>query len=466
MSRQQTPELERVIILGAGLAGMFAAAACTGGGRTVTVLERDTLPSVPDPRAGVPQGHQPHVLLYRGLLALEQLMPGLGAALAGAGAVEIDTGDLAWLGEVGWSLYRSPQFRILSATRPLLEHLVLTRVRGQRGVSVLDGTRVVSVRRGGDSPWQVITGDGGVHDADLVVDASGRGSRSPTWLAEAGVGPSVISEVNAHTGYATRVYAVPPGRIEPAGVVVLQRPETLAGGLALPVEGGRWLVAAVGSGEHRPPRDTEEFEAFLRGLPDPALAEVVDSGEPLSEVAVHRQTANRRYHYDRVRSWPEALVVVGDALCAFNPVYGQGVAVAACEALLLRDALQRGWRRDSGRRLLRDFARLTALPWDIATSQDLRKPTSDGVPSVVAALTGRWTEELNRLSVHGDERAAWALTRVYHLMASPRVLMSPRLMAAAARARISGYGPRNERPRIVTPSPDVSDGASSSARFS
>lgn len=439
----------RVVVLGASLAGLFAAAACAGDGRVVTVLERDRLPVGPEPRPGVPQGRQPHVLIYRGLTALEELMPGLGSELAAAGAVEIDTGRLAWLGEVGWTLYGARQFHILSATRPLVEQVVLRRVRQLPGVVLVDGSRVTALRRGEGAAWEVGTADGAVHGADLVVDATGRGSRLPTWLLEAGVDPGSVSEVDAHTGYATREYAVPVGLVEPAGVVVQQTPQTCVGALALPVEDGRWLIGALGSGERRPPRDPKEFERFVRALPDPALAEVMDLSEPVSDVAVHRQTANRRHHYERVRSWPSGLLVLGDALCAFNPVYGQGVAVAACQALALSRALARGLRPGGERRLLREFGRLTALPWAIATGQDLRMPTTEGSPSLVGTVSGRWTDELTRLAAHGDADAAWALARVYHLMATPRALMHPRLVAAVVRARARGPGPANPRPPIV-----------------
>jgi flavin-dependent dehydrogenase len=439
----------RVVVLGASLAGLFAAAACAGGGSSVTVVERDVLAEQAGPRAGVPQSRQPHVLLYRGLLALEQLLPGLGGELRAAGAVGLDTGDLAWLGDAGWSPYGSRQFRILSLTRPLLELLVRRRVRELPGVTLRDGSRVVSMRPGRHSPWEVVTDDGVLHRADLVVDATGRRSRLPRWLAEAGIGPVAVSEVDARTGYATREYAVSPGRVVPAGVVVLQTPAVPAGGLALPVEGGHWLVAAVGSGKHRPPRDVDGFEAFLRALRDPAVSEVVAAGRPLGDVATHRQTASSRRQYERVRPWPSGLLAVGDAFCAFNPIYGQGITVAACEALLLQRAMRRGLRPGAERRLLRDFARLTALPWAIATSEDLRLPTSTGTPTRAQALLGRWSREVARLSAHGDDRAQWALTRVYHLMSSPVVLFHPALVLAATRARLRDGGRANPRPRIT-----------------
>jgi 2-polyprenyl-6-methoxyphenol hydroxylase-like FAD-dependent oxidoreductase len=438
-----------VVVLGAGLAGALAAAAAALDGRSVVVIERDVLPAAPVPRRGVPQGRQAHVFLLRGLLAVEELLPGFRTALHDAGAVALDTGDLAWLGEFGWAP-TVRQFEVLSATRPLFEQVVLDRVRALPGVMIRDGTQVEGLRRVTDAgTWAVDLQGGATVTAHLVIDATGRSSRLPQWLSALGLSTPATTEVDARIGYATRVYAVPPGAVRPAGVVLQQTPATQSGGLALPVEDGRWLVGVVGAAERRPPRGEVAFEGFVAGLHDPALAELVDAGVPVGDVAVHRQTGNLRRHYDRMRDWPTGLLVLGDSLCAFNPVYGQGVTVAACEALLLRDALRRGLRPGDERRLLRRFGRVAAVPWAIATSEDLRYPSSTGDLSWGRELFGRWTRELGRLSAHGDAVAHSSLARVYHLMAGPRVLLDPRLVVAAVRARIRGYGPVVERPVIV-----------------
>jgi 2-polyprenyl-6-methoxyphenol hydroxylase-like FAD-dependent oxidoreductase len=390
--------------------------------------------------------------LYRGLLAVEQLLPGFTAEMLDAGAVAIDTGDLAWLGEFGWSPGGARQFEVFSASRPLFEHMVLRRVRAMSGVEVRDRVRVESVRRGGpgDPPWLVELTDGSIEAADLVVDASGRGSRLPMWLSAEGVGPVRTSEVDARIGYATREYAVRTDDVKPAGIVLQQTPQTLAGGIALPVEGNRWLVGAIGAGDRRPRRDAAGFSEFLDGLCDGALSEIVRNAQPLGDVAVHRQTANRRHHYERVRKWPSGLLVIGDALCAFNPIYGQGITVAACEALLLRRAIARGFGPGDEQRLLRGFCKVAALPWAIATGEDLRYPTSTGKGSPGQALLHRWTSELGRMSAHGDELAQTSIARVYHLMAPPWLLFRPALLAGAVRARIRGYGPPTPRPQILT----------------
>ncbi|WP_258725595.1 NAD(P)/FAD-dependent oxidoreductase [Cellulomonas sp. NS3] len=445
------PQPRHVVVLGASLAGSFAAAAAAAAGRTVTVLERDELPDAPRPRSGVPQGRQPHVFLYRGMLAVEELLPGFRDELHAAGAVEIDTGTLAWNSERGWQPTGRPQFAVLSATRPLFEDVVRRRVAALPGVTLRDGVRVTGLRRGdvGAGPaWWVDLADGTSVAADLVVDATGRSSRLPVWLAAAGVAPARVTEVDAHVGYSARVYALDPGSVAAPGIVIQASPDDPRGGIALPVEGGRWIVGGVGVGQ-RPPRDADALAAYLAGLRDGALAELHAAGRPEGDVAVHRQTGNRRHHYEDVRNWPAGLLVVGDAMCAFNPVYGQGVTVAACEALVLRDALRRGLRDGDERRLLRRFARVAALPWSIATGEDLRYASSDGRQPAVTALLGRWTRELGRLSVHGDELAHSTTMRVYHLMGSPWLLLRPGLVAAALRARVRGYGPAAGRPAIV-----------------
>ncbi|MFJ9006087.1 NAD(P)/FAD-dependent oxidoreductase [Streptomyces canus] len=454
---------DHTVVIGAGMAGLLAAAALGAAGRPVTVLEQDhdlpgqgpeqdlgQSPRTPAPRAGVPQGRQPHVLLHRGLCAIEELLPGLRAQLIAAGGVPLDTGNLAWLGQQGWAPFGTPAFELVSATRPLVEHLVRRRVTALPGVSLLTDVRVRGLGRApsGDG-WLVERADGPPLHADLVVDASGRASRLPRWLTLLGHDDVPTSTVDARFGYAGRVYSAPAdvlGRV--AGVVVLPTREVPAGGVALPVEGGRWLVAAVGAGEHRPPRDPKGFDDFLNRLRDPALADLASLARPVGEVAVHRRTGNVRHHYERLRHWPAGLLVTGDSLCAFNPVYGQGITVAAVQALLLRRSLAGGTAPGWEGRLLRRFARAADLPWTIATGEDLGHLGTGRRSGGVAELFGRWSGEVDRLAAHGDVRAQRTLDRVYHLMDSPTCLFDPRLVASVIRARLLGLPAPTPRPPL------------------
>jgi flavin-dependent dehydrogenase len=443
----------KVVIIGASLAGLFAAAAVAGAGAQAVIIERDVLPDVPLPRKGVPQGRQPHLLLYRGLLAAEELMPGIRQDLLDHGAVPFDTGTIAWLDEYGWSPTWIPAYETVSATRPLLEHLVRERVRRLAGVTLHEGVRVTDLHRDAHC-WQVVREDDATVQADLVIDASGRGSRLPHWLRELEIQVSEPLTVDARLGYACRTYrAIGEPPIETA-VVIAATPQTGRGALAIPVENGNWLVIAVGYGDRRPSRSAAEFDEFLSTLPDPAIADLTRHLEPVGDIAIHRQTGNRRNRYGRSRTWPAGLVAVGDAYCAFNPVYGQGITVAACQALLIRDALKHD-RTPTGRgplvtrRLQRRIGAAADLPWSVATTEDLRHPSSSGSQTRVQWLVGLWTDQLARLVAHGDRAAYLAFARVYHLMAAPAMLFNPRVIFSVCRAAVRGMPEQNPRPRAL-----------------
>jgi hypothetical protein len=291
-------------------------------------------------------------------------------------------------------------------------------------------------------------------EADLVIDASGRGSRLPHWLSELGIPLSQPLTVDARLGYACRTYrAVGEPPIEVA-VVIAATPQTGRGALALPVEDGQWLIQAAGYGDRRPSRDEAEFDEFLASLPDPAIAELTQHLEPVSRVTIHRQTGNRRNRYGQSRAWPAGLLAVGDAYCSFNPVYGQGITVAACQAVLIRDALQRD-RTPAGRGPLRTrrlqlrIGATADLPWSVATSEDRRHQSSLRPQSPSQRLIGRWTGQLAQLAAHGDRAAYLAFARVYHLMASPAMLYHPTVIASVCRAAIRGMPKAAPRPAAL-----------------
>jgi flavin-dependent dehydrogenase len=442
-----------VVIIGASLAGLFAAAAAATAGARTMIIERDVLPDQPVPRKGVPQGRQPHVLLHRGLLAAEELVPGIRGDLLSHGAVPFDTGTMAWLGEYGWLPTWIPAYQTVSATRPLLEQLVRQRVGDLDGVTIREGVRATDLKRNARH-WQVVCEDATVLQADLVIDASGRGSRLPHWLGELGIPVTEPLAIDAHLGYACRTYRCigkPPIDI---AVVIAATPQTGRGALAIPVEDGQWLIIAGGYGDRRPSRVVEEFDEFLATLPDPAIFDLTRHLEPISDIAIHRQTGNRRNRYGKSRAWPAGLLAVGDAYCAFNPVYGQGITVAACQALSIRDGLKHD-RTPAGhgpmetRRLQRRIGAVADLPWSVATTEDLRHPSSTGSQSRLQRLVGLWTAELARLAAHGDRGAFLAFARLYHLMASPAMLFNPAVIFSASRAAVRGMPEVNPRPRAL-----------------
>ncbi len=447
-----------VVVLGASFAGLLAGAAAARAGHEVTVVERDEPPAPAQPRPGVPQGRQPHVLLRRGLLAIETLLPGVEEELLALGGVRFNTGAMPWLGEYGWLPQTEWGHDIVSLTRPLLEEVVRARVAALPSVSLVSGTTVTGLRPVGGR-WALDVRDGSPLAADLVIDAAGRSSRLPHWLAGLGVEVPEPETVEAHAGYASRTYR---GRIPlETGVVVAALPATGTGGLVLPVEQDRWLVCAVGFGALRPGRDPAAFLDALAALRDPAVLDIALALEPEGEVRVHRQTGNRRYAYGRAGGWRPGLLVVGDALCAFDPVYGQGITVAAMQAEVLGTALQRPPTSLAGtRRLQRRLAAVADLPWAVATSEDLRMPSSEGEQDRRQRLFSVWTRRLTRLAAGGDEDCTRAFASVYHLMGSPRRLFGPGVVVAVARSCVRGVPAAAARPAVLDrlrPADDTGD---------
>lgn len=420
----------RIVVLGGSVAGCFAAAALAGDGREVLVLERDELTGRPQPRKGVPQGGQPHVFLLRGLREAEGLLPGLTDQLRRAGAVPVDTGGLPWLSEWGW-LPPGPPIEILSMSRPLLEQHVREMATALPGVTLRDRSDVREVRRHGDS-WGVALADGGEVHADVVVDATGRSSRLVGWLEHEGLPRPTESIVDAQLGYATRVFAgAVPGL---PGIIVPIDSRSLSGGMALPIEGDRWLLAAIGCGDRRPPRDEAGHLAALEALGDPVIAELARDLEPCGDVAVHRRTDNRRLHWEQLAALPPGLLVVGDALCAFNPAYGQGVTVAAMQGGVLRRHAGSITAGVSLRPLQRRLAACTRLPWLVAAGGDAHLRTTTGTGTSAERMVDAWGRRLTRAAAAGDASALDALSRAYHLIAPPSTLVRPRVVVAGLRA--------------------------------
>ena len=448
MTNPPRPPPRRVVIVGASFAGLFAAAAIAKAGAEVTLLERDRLTDRAESRPGVPQGVQPHILLQRGLLTAEDLLPGFEQGVLDAGGRRLDTGKFPWLGPHGWSPIHLPSYDILSVSRPVLELLVRGRVLEISGVSLRDDFRVSGLGQTVDG-WEVSGSTGETVLGDVVVDASGRGSRLPRWLAELGYPIPDPERVEAKLGYASRRYQGPDPPPLETGLVIVATPASPVGSTILPIEDGQWLVLAAGYGERRPSRDTDQFDAFHSSVRDSSAADLVSCLQPLGDVAVYRQTGNRRIPYARVARWPRGLLVTGDALCTFNPIYGQGVTVAAVQAELLGKAIGDVHDVRSTRRLQRRLRAVTNLPWSIATSEDARQPTSSGQQTAAQRLLSGWTDRMDRLAVGGDPACAMALRQVYHLMGAPSLLFSPRVVTAVLRSYIRGVPPPLPRPAVL-----------------
>jgi flavin-dependent dehydrogenase len=444
------------VVVGGGLAGMLAARVLSDHFDRVTLIERDRFSETPAARKGLPQGRHVHGLLERGRKVMERFLPGLSEELVGAGAELLDwTRDIAWMGPYGWYVRFPGDLRQLASTRDLIDWgvrrrvVALSNVRITQGADVAglilgpgDGARVAGIRirpRMVDSEFDRL---GAELAADLVVVADGRNSRLPEWLTALGYEPPEETVVNSFQGYASRFYR-PPAEFEPdwKGLYIQQAPPAdPRGGLVARVEGGRWLVSLVGGDGHYPPTDEGGFLDFARSLRSPALYEAIAGAEPLSPIAGQRATENRLRHYDCLGRFPDGVVAVGDAVCAFNPVYGQGMTAAALGAEVLDHWLWEGSSHRGpgrGRVFQRRLARATVDAWQLSSAADYRFRATEGPPQGrLARLTGGY--------VSGVMRAAttrpWVRRRlldVLHLVRPPSALFGPAVLAHLAWDRLA-----------------------------
>jgi len=373
------------LVVGSGVAGLLAARVLSDVFETVTVLERDAEPGDPAPRAGAPQGFHPHALLRRGQLVMERLFPGFVDSIVVMGAVPVDQGSEAQIAVGGRRgvAFDAP-YKTLSMTRGLLELCLRRHVAAVPNISIRYGADAQELLF--DGPARKATGVAArigeaqqSFAADLVVDATGRAAQAMKWLTSAGFRAPRETAIGLDFGYATALFDIPKDFDGGWKVMFLipKPPHEAVAGTAFEVEGNRWMVAIAGRGAQRPTADPEAFVPFAKGLSDQRLYQWIARARRVSEVKTYRFAASTRRHYERLENHPEGFLAIGDALCSFNPVYGQGMSVAAMEAEVLSELLSA--RAGAGTELSglwREFyprcAKAIDVPWTMARDLDMQ----------------------------------------------------------------------------------------------
>jgi 2-polyprenyl-6-methoxyphenol hydroxylase-like FAD-dependent oxidoreductase len=436
---------EHAVVIGGSIAGLVSAAVLSRHFERVTILERDRLPENIELRKGVPQGTQPHILLKGGQMILEQLFPGFTAELEAAGAVSVNMGgDLRWFAMGTWRPRFESSVEILGASRPLIEATVRRHLAQNPKITFIQEASVKGLATDADNT-QVIGVDidhrfmGELTvAADLVVDASGRGTHAPEWFEALGFEPPAITAVNAFAGYSARYYEVTPG-MNFKGMYVQPSPLTgPRGAVLLPNEGNRWHVALIGIAGDYPPNGDEQFLEFARSLPTPEIYNILKDAKPLGHAAVgFRKSENRMYHYEQLPRYLENFVAIGDAVFAFNPVYGQGMSVAAVSALDLDKALNEQCDLSDNliglaERFQKALGETLAMPWQLATGEDLRwqateiegyYPPPDAQAIEMGAYMGKVFAAANR-----STEVLETFIRVQNMIESPAAFFSPDMM--------------------------------------
>ena len=432
---------KQAVVIGAGMAGLTAAGALSDRFDQVVVLERDTLPSEPAHRAGTPQARHVHALLLSGQRALSELFPGFEQDLARAGAVPLRAGldvrverpgyDPFPQRDLGWFGY--------AASRPTIERAVRRRVESRGSTTLYQRCRVQEVLAtpNGDEVTGVRyeNGDGASETiaADLVVDASGRGALTLALLQSIGRPLPEETTIGIDLGYATCVFAIPDdASTDWKGVMTFgQAPQNSRGGLMLPLEGNRWMTTIGGRHGDGPPGDAEGFLTYAKALRTPTIYNAISRAKRLDGVARYGFPQSVRRHFERLDVFPRGLLPIGDAICRFNPVYGQGMSVAALEARLLLRLLERPGEDSNpiaglGPAFFAEVQTLIETPWSAAIL-DFVFPDTRGQRPADFETTLKFGIALTRLAA--EDPAVHKLTmEVQHLLKPRSVYRDPTLV--------------------------------------
>ncbi len=426
---------ERAVVLGAGMAGLLTARVLSDRYQQVIIVERDSVVGVGDARRGVPQGRHAHALLARGQRILEELFPGLQQELTDSGIYSCDlAGNLRWYFNGAPLRQMDSGLLSVSATRPQLEDHVRRRVIGLPNVRLCDQTVVnglESVDGGSRIVGVHLTGvaDGAEPElvaADLIVDATGRGSRTPAWLAELGYQRPPEEKVKIDLAYTTRLFKLgsdPYG--EDLSINSVARPDNPRGAFFARLDEEVAMLSLTGILGDHPPRDDDGFLEFTKSLDASEIYETVKGSVPLGDAVTFHVPASVRRRYDKLTRFPDGFLVIGDGVCAFNPVYGQGMTVAAMEAVALAEHLDRGPARPL--QFFKELKPIVDVPWDISAGGDLAFPGVEGKRTAKVRMGNRYISRLHS-AAQRDGRFTKAFFRVAGLVDPPQALMRPSLM--------------------------------------
>lgn len=437
------PARHHAVVIGAGMAGLTAAQALSRHFRKVTVIERDTLPAEAAPRRGTPQCQHAHMLLAGGLQALQTLFPGFEKDLAEAGAVKVRTGKDIRFERPGFDPFpiRDLGFDIFSMSRPLLEALTRGRVLQTPNIGICMRSRVTKLVASRDTTrveavhYECDDGPAVTVEADLVIEASGRCGLTLQLLEELALPKPEDTQIGIDQAYASTIVERPDHAAEWLGNITLpSAPASSRGAFLFPIEKQRWLLSVGGNHGDAPPGDRDGFMEFVRSLRTPTIHDAVRDARPLTDIVRYQLPCSIRRHFERLESFPAGLLVTGDALCRFNPVFGQGMSVAAQEAVILDRLLTEDVPME---RLARDFFAAIqdtiATPWGVAVN-DFVYPATRGVRPADLAQRLQYGVALTRLAAEDPE--VHRLTVEVSQLLKPQAALREPMLAARVMALI------------------------------
>ncbi|GAA1074460.1 MAG: FAD-dependent monooxygenase [Nocardiopsis sp. BM-2018] len=432
------------VVLGAGVAGLFAARVVAESHAKVTLIDRDELSVPVSARRGLPQAGHLHGLLARGQQIMEEHFPGITEELIADGAQHGDVArDVRWIIN-GRHLRRADSgLTVITCTRPFLERHIRERLLEVPEVELSPSTDLLRLVTAPDgrTVTGVVVERGGVEEevpADLVVDATGRGSRTPLWLAELGFGRPEEEKHKIGLGYTTRFYRTSHEAFEgDISINTVASAGIPRGTICQKVDGGRTIVTAYGIlGDHAA-TTPDGFMEFIGSLAAPDIQRVLERSEPITDPVQYRFPTNLRRHYERLTDFPEGLLVIGDAVCSFNPSYAQGMTVAAMSSLVLRRHLAQEVRPAPTSYFKSLAEEAVDGVWQMAVGADLSFPEVEGVrDEAVLRAHEHVTRVQHAAALSGEVAARYA--RVIGLVDPPSALGDPEFLELLDRVEAAG----------------------------
>jgi 2-polyprenyl-6-methoxyphenol hydroxylase-like FAD-dependent oxidoreductase len=432
---------EKALVIGGSIAGLLAARILSEFYEEVLIIEKDKKNEKDLARTGVPQGSHGHALLKSGEEILNELFPGIVDELIADGSVKSDfTSELAWNHHGSWKMKYHAGVSIIQQSRPFLEWHIQRKLEMIPNISFLYGTKAIKLLIDSDSTE--VTGieiqkDGSTatYKVDFVVDATGAGSTTSNWLQQLGFNPPEKTEAKVNLFYASRIYSTLSSTTKEWNnlLVYPNPPSQNRGGSISPIENQRWMVTLLGYGVDSPPRNGDEFLQYSKSLEHLDVYEAIKNARPETDVSLYRFPALRRFHYEKLKRFPNRLVVIGDAFCRIDPVFGQGMSIAALEAIALKKELQKALQKNNLSQISlnthRSFSKIIDVPWLIALTEDFRFSHTVGTKPFGLPLL-KWYVKRVILACENNQHVYGRLINVLQLKAHPVSLFNPSTLKA------------------------------------
>lgn len=424
---------ERAIIVGASMAGLLAARICADHFKEVVILEKDELPIGPQHRKGIPQDQQLHLLLAKGNQIINRLFPGIGEELVAQGAIAGDLGLLMqWYSDGGFRPQCLTGQQTILLSRPLLENALRQRLMQKNNVLIKDQTRVSRWQLEGGKITGIHTSEGYI-EADLCVDTCGIASSVPAALDTWNYPLPRVEQVQVNVKYTSCIFERPA---DFKGLININSdaPRNSKHGTVQAIEGNKMIVMVQGREQDDVPADIASLKAYTKQLEHPLIYQTIEHLNPLGTLTHYHIPKVRWVHFEELSRFPAGLLVLGDAICRLNPVYGQGMSSAALQAEVLNQVLQKGLREDSWKIYFKQVAQLLKSPWEVTLAEDFKFAGTQGQAPKIPKLVERYFAKLSRV-MNQDPVLFVAFASVVNLMKPPTSLLRPNLIWRVLRAK-------------------------------